>query len=104
MSMTELSVDVLQVEPLERYSVTKPAGRFNPMRYDVTVNPSVGSYRITRDRFMYQPNERDDITLKVHSVPGWKYLSRISAVYLDLETGQRAEFHSAQLSLEFPKE
>lgn len=101
-TITDLSVEILKADSLEFYSIVTPGAPFEPVEYDVMLDPFKDKVRITAERFMYQPNERDDFRLNLYSIPGWKYKVRISGICKDIIFETNEEIFSEEIYLEFP--
>lgn len=103
LTLTDLSIDVLESQPLEYYSIVTPGALFKPIEYNVELDSSKKIVLITNDRFIYNPNEKDDIRLNIYSKSGWKYRVRIICVVIDIIKEKKRKIFSEDILLEFPK-
>ena len=102
-ALSKLQLQIVEIEPIAEFAVKKPGAPFQPIVYELHLEPLVGTVSITSERFMYNPRERDDFRLKLSSQPGWKYLLRILANARNLEDGEKYVVASESVEITFPR-
>jgi hypothetical protein len=101
-TLTDLSVEILRVDPIIEYSITSLGALFSPIKYEVHLEPRKSTTLITTQRFMYQPNERDDFQLELKSPPGFEYEIRISAQHRNILQKVTEQIFSESVVVRFP--